>query len=299
VLQLPSVANVTPLKYDSFARELQSHPDQGRVSFVLDGIRHGFKLGFDSSPPLRSAKRNKKSAEDQPAVIDEYLANEVALGRVAGPFSHPPIPSLHISSFGVIPKSGQPGKWRLIVDLSSPEGASVNDGIDPDSFSLQYIRVDDIIKMVSKLGKGALLAKWDVLTAYRNVAIHPTDRALLGMRWRGKFYVDLALPFGLRSAPFIFDSIATMVEWILVNNYQVSDLVHYLDDFITTGPADTDVCARNLSIALQATSSMGTTIAVADSTPSFGRANFTSLDSQCREFLLQGLAPSTRRSYAT
>ncbi|KAK3726195.1 hypothetical protein QZH41_003183 [Actinostola sp. cb2023] len=198
-----------------------------------------------------SAKRNKKSAEDQPAVIDEYLANEVALGRVAGPFSHPPIPSLHISSFGVIPKSGQPGKWRLIVDLSSPEGASVNDGIDPDSFSLQYIRVDDIIKMVSKLGKGALLAKWDVLTAYRNVAIHPTDRALLGMRWRGKFYVDLALPFGLRSAPFIFDSIATMVEWILVNNYQVSDLVHYLDDFITTGPADTDVCARNLSIALQ------------------------------------------------
>ncbi|KAK3754382.1 hypothetical protein QZH41_002035 [Actinostola sp. cb2023] len=48
-----------------------------------------------------------------------------------------------------------------------------------------------------------------------------------------------------------------------------------------------------------ATSSMGTTIADADSTPSFGRANFTSLDSQCREFLLQGLAPSTRRSYAT
>ncbi|KAK3735065.1 hypothetical protein QZH41_010783 [Actinostola sp. cb2023] len=38
--------------------------------------------------------------------------------------------------------------------------------------------------MVSKFGFGALIAKFDVLAAYRNVAIHPSDRALLGMRWR-------------------------------------------------------------------------------------------------------------------
>ena len=31
---------------------------------------------------------------------------------------------------GVIPKKGQPDKWRLLVDLSYPGGASVNDGID-------------------------------------------------------------------------------------------------------------------------------------------------------------------------
>ncbi|KAK3697016.1 hypothetical protein QZH41_002913 [Actinostola sp. cb2023] len=174
---LPPVSSVTPLKHDRFALELQGHPDQERVSYVLNGIRLGFKLGFDHAPDLRSAKRNKKSADDHPTVIDEYLANEVALGRVAGPFAHPPIPQLHISSFGVIPKNGQPGKWRLIVDLSSPAGSSVNDGIDVDSFSLQYIRVDDIVKMVSKFGFGALIAKFDVLTAYRNVAIHPSDRA--------------------------------------------------------------------------------------------------------------------------
>ncbi|KAK3746158.1 hypothetical protein QZH41_020346 [Actinostola sp. cb2023] len=107
-------------------------------------------------------QRNEKSADDHPTVIDEYLANEVALCRVAGPVAHPPIPQLHISSVGVIPKNGQPGKWRLIVDLSSPAGSSVNDGIDVDSFSLQYIGVDDIIKMVSKFGFGVLSAKFDV-----------------------------------------------------------------------------------------------------------------------------------------
>ncbi|KAK3751835.1 hypothetical protein QZH41_001030, partial [Actinostola sp. cb2023] len=232
---LPPVSSVTPLKHDRFALELQGHPDQERVSYVLNGIRLGFKLGFDHAPDLRSAKRNKKSADDHPTVIDEYLANEVALGRVAGPFAHPPIPQLHISSFGVIPKNGQPGKWRLIVDLSSPAGSSVNDGIDVDSFSLQYIRVDDIVKMVSKCGFGALIAKFDVLAAYRNVAIHPSDRALLGMRWRG-------LP--------------------------------------TAG-------------------SVGPTVTDPNTKSSVGGSHFASLELRCRELLLQGLAPSTRRSYAT
>ena len=38
---------------------------------------------------------------------------------------------VQISKFGVIPKGHSPGKWRLIVDLSSPASHSVNDGIDP------------------------------------------------------------------------------------------------------------------------------------------------------------------------
>ena len=57
--------------------------------------------------------------------------------------------------------------------------------------------VDQIILMVSKYGPGALMAKFDVEAAYRNIAVHPEDRFLLGMKWRGKYFVDLALPFGL------------------------------------------------------------------------------------------------------
>ena len=85
------------------------------------------------------------------------MANEVSLGRVAGPFHTPQLPLLYVSSFGVIPKKGQPDKWHLIVDLSSPGGASVNDGIDSDEFTLHYISVDQVIRMVSQFGKGALM----------------------------------------------------------------------------------------------------------------------------------------------
>ena len=190
-------------------------------------------------------------------MVDQYLALEVSLGRVAGPFSAPPYPKLHVSSFGVIPKRGQPGKWRLIVDLSSPGGASVNDGIDPDEFTLHCITVDQVIRVVSKLGRGALMAKFDVEAAYRNVPVHPSHRVLLGMKWRDQFYVDLVLPFGLRSAPFIFNSIADMVEWILVNSYQIPNLLHYLDDFITAGPPQSLQCAHNLATAMEVCQRLG------------------------------------------
>ena len=41
---------------------------------------------------------------------------------------------LYINRFGVIPKPNRPGEWRLIVDLSHPDDASVNDGISSQVF---------------------------------------------------------------------------------------------------------------------------------------------------------------------
>ena len=227
------------------------------MSEVLLGLAEGFRLGFNPGTSLRSAKKNKASAYQHPEIIDAYLSNEVVLGQVAGPFPSSPIPNLHINSFGVIPKKGQPNKWRLILDMSSPLGSSVNEGINPNDYPLQYIRVDDIVKMVYKFGRGALMAKFDVESAYRNIAVHPSHRFLLGMKWRSMYYVDLALPFGLRSAPYIFNSVAELVEWILLNNYRIPDLLHYLDDYITAGPPNSPQCEQNLSIASSVCAGLG------------------------------------------
>ena len=109
-VDLPPVPTVTPLHPDQFAQELCFHPDQAQVSYVVEGLRDGFKLGFDDRCSLKSAKRNKATAFKHPKVIDDYLCNETKLGRVAGLFTTPPICHLHISSFGIIPKKGQLGK---------------------------------------------------------------------------------------------------------------------------------------------------------------------------------------------
>ena len=58
--------------------------------------------------------------------------------------------------------------------------------------------------------------------------------------------LDFALPFGLRSAACIFNTLADLFVWALQNNYYVEDLLHYLDDFFALGPTGSDVCAESL-----------------------------------------------------
>lgn len=81
--------------------------------------------------------------------------------------------------------------------------------------SLSYVRVDDIVPVIQRLGQGTLLAKLDVQAAYRTVPVHPDDRHLLGMVWKEGIYIDTTLPFGLRSAPKIFNSVADALEWVM------------------------------------------------------------------------------------
>lgn len=104
----------------------------------------------------------------------------------------------------MIPKANQAGKWRLILDLSSPKGASVNDTIPSELCTLLYIIKDDAVVKIMELGKGCCLAKLDVEHAYRNIPVHPDDWSLIAMRWKKKIYIDTILPFGLYSAPKIF-----------------------------------------------------------------------------------------------
>ena len=115
---------------------------------------------------------------------------------------------VHQSLLGLIPKKNKPGKWRLIVYLSSPEGSSINDGIDTDLSSLEYTSVDDLAALVVAEGKSSFIAKADIQEAYRMIPVHPDDQSLLGVSWNGAIYIDKVLPFGLRSAPKIFSAVA-------------------------------------------------------------------------------------------
>ena len=67
----------------------------------------------------------------------------------------------------------------------------------------------------------------------------------------------MALPFGLRSAPYIFIAIADLVQWMLTHNYGVDFLRHYLDDFLTLGPPASPVCFNNLQACIQLCSKIG------------------------------------------
>ena len=48
---------------------------------------------------------------------------------------------------------------------------------------MHYSGLDEAIAMISRLGKGTLIAKIDLKNAYRIIPVHPDDRPLLGMMW--------------------------------------------------------------------------------------------------------------------
>ena len=260
-IHLPLGAEVhCPLPWREWDRSLATHPDQRFRHYITEGLRYGFRVGFDYHHRCQPSRRNMASALEQPQVIRDYLAVECSEGRVLGPLDPLALPQVHVSRFGVIPK-GNTGKWRLIVDMSSPDGQSVNDGICESLCSLSYVTVGDAAQAVVAKGRGALMAKVDVKSAYRNVPIHPHDRWLMGMLWEGSLFIDTALPFGLRSAPKIFTAVADAVEWI-VRQEGVDFTIHYLDDYLVVGAPASQESAEALSTLLGGFECLGLPVAM-------------------------------------
>ena len=95
--------------------------------------------------------------------------------------------------------------------------------------------IDNAILSILKSERSTMLAKIDIKSTFRLLPAHPADRHLLGMKWRGNVYIDHCIPFGLRSAPKLFNILADFLAWIM-ENAGVSYLIHYLDDYLTMGP---------------------------------------------------------------
>ena len=80
------------------------------------------------TPPLRSTQQNMLSASQHPGIINDYIQSKRSEGRVVSLVHAPASTAVHSSPIGVIPKKHLANGWRLIMELSSPLGQSVNDG---------------------------------------------------------------------------------------------------------------------------------------------------------------------------
>ena len=110
------------------------------------------------------------------------------------------------------------------------------------------------------LGCDALMAKLDIKSAFRLCPVRPADHHLLGMRWQGNFFFDRVLPFGLRSAPCIFNCLAEAIEWI-AKQEGVTHIHPYLDDYFLAGTPGSAQCAHHLHTLTTLCGSLGVPLA--------------------------------------
>ena len=96
------------------------------------------------------------SVRQHPQLVQAHIAEEVAARRLLGPLPEHLALLCHTSPIGLIPKPHQPGRWRLIVDLSAPRGNSVNDAIAPSICHMHYASVADAADIIRELGPGTL-----------------------------------------------------------------------------------------------------------------------------------------------
>ena len=224
---------------------LASYPNQEHAKRLINGFKFGFSLHFEGARvPLTSKKL--KSAFDHREVLQRKLRKEIELGRIVGPFTSPPFKKFRCSPIGLVPKKS-PGEFRLIQHLSAPRGSSVNDSIPEKQCTVTYSSFDSAVEIVARLGRGALMGKTDIKSAFRLLPVSPEDFELLGICVDGLYYYDRCLPMGCAVSCSTFECFSTFLEFCTRQAAESRNIVHYLDDFFFAGKADDNECRHAMA----------------------------------------------------
>lgn len=197
---------------------------------VLNWLREGVQVWPRGSRELRGFRGQNKwrSSAEEAWALDE-LRTLVAQGA-ARP-AQPGELSL-VSGVRLVPKdpgSADPRRhYRMVIRMMK-----LNDALAVRKFSLQGWR-----EWVQALKQGWWGARIDLAQAYHNVPMSTSAHQWLGVRVAGREFVLLGLPFGLKTAPWVFCRIMRdMVRHLRSLPEAQGCLVNYFyDDVAVAGP---------------------------------------------------------------
>lgn len=225
---------------------LALYPDKEKARVLTEGFSSGFQLPIFQGSGCQLVD-NLKSFFTNSEIVKDKLIKEISANRIAGPFSTPPFRDFRVSPLGLVPKK-EPNSYRLIHHLSFPSGNSLNDEIDTSSAAVTYATFDDAIQIIRKFGRGALLAKADVQSAFRLLPIAPESHNSLGFCFEGFFFYDKCLPMGCSLSCYYFEIFASFLQWVMIFESGHSGIIHYLDDFLFIGPPSSSICSLILEL---------------------------------------------------
>jgi hypothetical protein len=209
----------TPFVVAMFAAGLAAHENQDFAKFVVDGVGEGFRLNTDV-PEVVSSMEPLKTALEHEEAVDTYLAKEVEAKRMFV-YDEPPHPYTVETAIGVVPKKSYVAskqKFRIISHFSKDleDGhPSVNASIDADDYSMELVRIEEVIETMRIYGTGSTLTVCDCEAGYRQVPVHHSNYHHQVYRWKGRWYMDTRLTFGSRASPLSYASTSGAMEYII------------------------------------------------------------------------------------
>ena len=203
---------------------------------VVEWLKYGWPTGrLPTLPDPDTTFSNHKGGTDHLEHLTKYAQKELGKQAIMGPYNKIPF----TAKVGISPLSTRPKKnsteRRVILDLSFPEGASINDGIQKDYYmgmaaKLTFPKVDDLACRIFQLRGNCCLFKIDLSRYFRQVPLDPGDYSLIGYMIDGKIYFDKVLPMGMRSAPYIAQRITNAIAHI--HKEMEFFILNYVDDFV-------------------------------------------------------------------
>lgn len=218
------------LKIQAWVDNLVNYHDNELCHFLA----YGWPIGYDAPTPPLPVLKNHPSAIDYPDHVRHFISTEKRFEALEGPIHAIPFkPWSRISPLMTRPKRGTHER-RVIVDLSFPEGAAVNSGIDTSVYlgtdiSFTLPTISDLIAKLQTEGPGAYIWKADLARAYRQLRSDPVDAPLLCIQFDDQIFIDRCPPFGCRSSSAACQRVANAIVYMMANNQH--HCLAYLDDF--------------------------------------------------------------------
>jgi len=229
------------LKWEGWERRTSRYPDQSIVDAILGICEYGARIGYEGSRTSVTIHPNLSRAEEAPSTVTAEIISELKKNRLELYSDYRSLPNHYTASpLGLTDKSD--GSKRRIHHLSYPaaDPSAINHGIPEEYGAITYSGIEEAIRAIQLFGPGCILIKRDFEAACRHIPVSPLDTPLLGFQWQKQFYAERFLPFGLRTAPYLFNLFAEVFHWTLEAELCQKDLeaivIHYLDDFLVILP---------------------------------------------------------------
>ena len=240
----PAAPSINADRLEMLAAEC-GFKDQQLLQKILADVRGGAEIGCKGHFRNPSKSTNAPSALEEGEKVTDAIASWVKKGYVYGPVDIMEVPP-NAKFSGMMTRPKPNGSVIVILNLSAPKGASVNDGIDNNEFPATMSSTWQWVKALHKAGRGCLICKVDWSDAYKHLTVSLRDTDLQWFVWLRKAFKELCLIFGGKSSAGLFDRLAKLVIFIVVVRSGIDPelVIQHLDDCCAAAPADSDVLYR-------------------------------------------------------
>ena len=240
-------------------------PDAATLSKVYTDLKYGARIGCIGSFREPSKASNAPSAFENGPQVTDAIADWLAKGFAYGPVPLEEVPD-DAKFSGIMTRPKPTGSVRIILNLSSPMGNSVNEGIDKNHFPTAMGSTSRWLACLHKAGKRARFCKIDWSDAYKHIAVHSDDTNLQWFQWCGMAFKELCLIFGGVSSAGIFDRTNKIVIYVVQVLAQMdpSLICQVLDDCCAVSPEFSSMVDRFDFYFYEVANSLGIKLAPRD-----------------------------------